>query len=63
MRRFRALRINETFLAQAAAVSAFIMVALVVSGLGHPVRAGQRPTFEGVHNVGCQTVSCRPNGL
>ena len=63
MRRFRALRITETVIAHAAAVSAFIMVALVVIGLAQPVRAGQRPMPESVHNVTCETVSCRPAGL
>ena len=63
MRRFRAPRINESFIAQAAAVSAFIMVALVVSGVAHPVRADQHPMLESVHNITCPTVPCRPTGF
>ncbi len=61
MRRFRALKITEGFIAQAVAFSAFIMVAVVVSGVAHPVKAGQRQMR--AHDAACQTASCRPSGL
>ncbi len=63
MSRFRAPRISETFIAQAAAISAFIMVALVVLGFAHPVKAAQRHTPMAAQSVMCMSVSCSPPGL
>ena len=62
MSRFRTPRISETFIAQAAAISAFIVVALVVLGFAHPVKAAQRQTPRGAQDVMCKSVSCRPPG-
>lgn len=63
MRRFQVLQVTETFVAQAAAIAAFIMVAAVVLGLDRPARAAQRLAPEAVRTFICAAASCKAPGF
>jgi hypothetical protein len=54
------LLLDEGLLARLAAISAFILVALVVLGLGQPLRANTHVMPLGGHMTGCTgDTSCR----